>query len=494
MNHFRTHPEAWRRFCFWAFVFLVAAWLAPELWARLGGGGGYSGGGGGGGYSGGDGGGGGGGELFVYWIKFCIHYPYIGLPITGFVGYQWYKFKSNEQRSIRVTPEPSPPLDWDALRAHDENFSEVLFRDFSYSLFSKIHEARGSGELARYSQYLDDGARGWLEGLRSSLTDVHGVVVGGLTVNELHVPPEPNEIASVRLNYEANFTEVNGEKEVAVYTRQVWHLSRRAGALSPEPERISALGCVGCGSPLEPEPDGTCPHCGNQYTRGEHHWFVTGIVELDRRYVGPALTSKADDVGFEFPTVFDPELEARRIRLMEAHPGLDFKMIVARFRHIYHTLQTAWGEQDLAVLRPFETDSLYQNHKYWVEEYQRQNLRNVLKEVALDDIELVKIRSDKFYDAITCRLRASMFDYTEDSQGNHVCGSRKKRTQFSEYWTFVRGRGAAENTKGDAVCPNCAAELNITMAGECEYCGSKLTSGDFDWVLSEIQQDEEYAG
>ncbi len=94
--------------------------------------------------------------------------------------------------------------------------------------------------------------------------------------------------------------------------------------MSPEPERISALGCVGCGSPLEPEPDGTCPHCGNQYTRGEHHWFVTGIVELDRRNVGPALTSKADDVGFEFPTVFDPELEARRILLVEAHPGIGF--------------------------------------------------------------------------------------------------------------------------------------------------------------------------
>ena len=58
----------------------------------------------------------------------------------------------------------------------------------------------------------------------------------------------------------------------------------------------------------------------------------------------------------------------------------------------------------------------------------------------------------------------------------------------------MRSRGASENTKGDAVCPNCAAELNISMAGECEYCGSKLTSGQFDWVLSEIQQDEEYTG
>jgi hypothetical protein len=38
------------------------------------------------------------------------------------------------------------------------------------------------------------------------------------------------------------------------------------------------------------------------------------------------------------------------------------------------------------------------------------------------------------------------------------------------------------------------AESKTSMAGECEYCGSKLTSGQFDWVLSEIQQDEEYNG
>jgi hypothetical protein len=494
MNHLRTHPEAWRRFCFWAFVFLVAAWLAPELWARLGGGGGYSGGGGGGSSSGGGGGGGGGGELIYYWIKFCIHYPYIGLPITGIGGFLCYMTKSNEQRSIRVTPELVPPQDWDALRAHDENFSEVLFRDFSYSLFSKIHEARGAGELARFSQYLGDKSRVNLEKLHSALTDVQGVVVGGLTIRDLIVPAEPNEFVTLRLVYEANYTEVSAAGEQAVYSRQAWCLSRRAGVLSPEPDRISALGCVGCGSSLEPQPDGTCPHCGNQYVRGEHHWFVTGITELDRREVGPALTSKAEDVGLDLITVLDPNLELQRAQLMEAHPGMNFEVAVTRFIHIYHTLQKSWSEQDLEQLRPFETDSLFQNHRYWVEEYQRQNLRNVLNEVTLDNFELVKIRSDKFYDAITCRLFASMIDFTQDEHGHVLCGSPSRSSRFSEYWTFVRGRGAVENTKGDAVCPNCAAELNITMAGECEYCSSKLTSGQFDWVLSEIQQDEEYAG
>ena len=488
----RPNPGIWRRLTFWAFVFFIAAWLAPELWARLGGGGGYSGGGGGGGGS--TSGGGGDGDFIIFFIWLCIEYPYIGLPVVGLFIIIGIFGKSKEQDSLVVMPEPVPPPDWDALRAHDENFSEVLFRDFGYSLFSKIHEARGSGQLVRFNQYIDDDVRVDLESMHADLTDVFGVVVGGMTVPNLRVPADPKEIVSVRLMYVANYTEVSANGEQAIYSNQAWFLSRRAGALSPEPDRISALGCVGCGSPLEPQPDGTCPHCGNQYARGEHHWYVTSVVELDRRVVGPALTTKAADVGLELDTVYDTDLEARRLQLLAAHRGLDFQVVENRFRHVFSNLQKAWSEQDLDALRPFETDSLYQNHKYWIEEYRRQNLRNILKNVVVHDLAVVKLRSDKFYDAITCRLWASMIDYTEDAQGKRVCGDKKKRARFSEYWTFVRGRGAAENTKGDAVCPNCAAELNVTMAGECEYCGSKLTSGEFDWVLSEIQQDEEYAG
>jgi hypothetical protein len=32
------------------------------------------------------------------------------------------------------------------------------------------------------------------------------------------------------------------------------------------------------------------------------------------------------------------------------------------------------------------------------------------------------------------------------------------------------------------------------MAGECEYCAARVTTGDFDWVLSRIEQDETYQG
>jgi hypothetical protein len=32
------------------------------------------------------------------------------------------------------------------------------------------------------------------------------------------------------------------------------------------------------------------------------------------------------------------------------------------------------------------------------------------------------------------------------------------------------------------------------MGGNCEYCDAHVTAGEFDWVLSKIEQDEAYTG
>ena len=43
-------------------------------------------------------------------------------------------------------------------------------------------------------------------------------------------------------------------------------------------------------------------------------------------------------------------------------------------------------------------------------------------------------------------------------------------------------------------CERAGLPLAITMAGACEHCGAYLASGDFDWVLSKIEQDDTYRG
>ena len=486
MKTLRTHG--------WLVALAALLWLAPELLARVGGGGGYSGGGGGGGSSGG---GGGGGEIIWLILQLCIHYPYIGLPVMGVVFWVWILSRRNVVEPSVVAPRPKNlEAKWNGLRKLDPNFSVVLFRDFAYSIFAKLHEARGEGRLKNYGQFLSDGARGKLQALAGGngrLSDVQGVIVGGLQVVSVKID-EANRQVSVGLRYDANYTEVAGKRERGIYTQQMWWLQRRVDVLSPTPEKITSLECAGCGSPVETAPDGTCQHCGGRYERGEHHWYVSNVMEYQRRRVGPPLSTSAVEVGTDLPTVYAANLDRTRERFLADCPGYNQDRTFGRFQHVFNTLQSAWSQRDLEAIRPFETDNLFQNHRYCIEEYQRQKLRNVLDDVLLEKIQVVKIRSDKFYDAITCRMRASVKDYTVDEAGNVVCGSRRKVRRFTEYWTFVRGRGVAEAAHDDVHCPNCGAELKISMTGICEYCESKVTSGRFDWVLSEIQQDEEYTG
>ncbi len=52
----------------------------------------------------------------------------------------------------------------------------------------------------------------------------------------------------------------------------------------------------------------------------------------------------------------------------------------------------------------------------------------------------------------------------------------------------------ARVTTDDVHCPSCTAPLKVAQTGVCSSCQTKLSRGDFDWVLSRIEQDEEYQG
>ena len=95
---------------------------------------------------------------------------------------------------------------------------------------------------------------------------------------------------------------------------------------------------------------------------------------------------------------------------------------------------------------------------------------------------------------ITVRLFATSLDYTLSDDGQLLSGSRSRERAYTEYWTLIRGRAAHGRPRAEPVCPSCGAPLRIAMAGNCEYCHARVVSGDFDWVLSRIEQDEAYGG
>ena len=54
--------------------------------------------------------------------------------------------------------------------------------------------------------------------------------------------------------------------------------------------------------------------------------------------------------------------------------------------------------------------------------------------------------------------------------------------------------GGTSVTGGGVTVDEGAKTLKISMAGSCEYCQAHVTAGEFDWVLSKIEQDDTYRG
>jgi predicted lipid-binding transport protein (Tim44 family) len=162
---------------------------------------------------------------------------------------------------------------------------------------------------------------------------------------------------------------------------------------------------------------------------------------------------------------------------------------------IYTELNPAWTALDLTPVRGFVSDGLFDYLQYWIDAYRHQGLRNQLTGMHLTRWELAKVVRDKHFDAMTIRIWASGRDYTVvQASGQVVGGNPNVDRDYSEYWTLIRGAGVKGAPRADKNCPNCGAPLEVSMAGRCNHCDAKITSGEFDWVLSKIEQDESYSG
>ena len=361
--------------------------------------------------------------------------------------------------------------------------------------------ARGHGAAALdlLSPYLSEDSRSSLTQLNPpNLKAVQGIIVGAIEVIDMQGLDTPT--IGISIGFEANYTEFTPREgdprgEMSYYVRERWELERKRDVLSPGPEQATALHCPRCGAPLQKDTVGACAFCGTKIDSGEFQWYVQSITTLGREAKGPLLTSDVPEVGTDYPTVTQPNFPAVRAAFEQNNPTFSWADFQARARLIFTELQEAWSTLNWERARPHETDNIFQMHRYWIDAYQRQGLRNALDQCQITAMQPVKIKMDAFYNAITLRIFGQGFDYTVDTTGRVVSGSKSNLRRWSEYWTFIRNSKAKPGpARADLNCPNCGAALKVNATGICEFCGGKITSGEFDWVLSKIEQDESYRG
>ncbi len=494
---------------FVALVLLFALLVACEALARVGGGDMFGGGGSGGGGGGGDGDAG----LLYLLIWLAIEHPTIGVPLLLIFGAYWLfrrhletknqlpaSAEANFRRNVhgalaRTRLRIKSQLA--SVTQDDPNFSEILFLDFAQMIQVRLLEAQGAeGHLEALRPFLDEGFFRGLEATHKQSKQA-GQKIDSVIIGAIHVSSVMGLASawSLSCTVELNYSSHERAKQQDWFARWQLNFERDKGVLSKGPDAIRTLGCPSCGSPLKLDVKGVCAYCDQAVRPGLFHWKLRSAEEMSREWrIDRPLSLSGHELGSNFPTLYDPELDVAARDFAMRYPGESLGHLKERAQEVFLRLQAAWTSGKWEQARAFESDRLYQVHLFWMERYRGKGMRNVIEQVEVQDASLVKLDQDAFYEMATLRIRASMIDYT--LRGDElVAGSKSQARVFSEYWTFMRRKGFEPGSgKAAGQCPSCGAPIKATMNGRCAHCDAHLSSGQFDWTLAKIEQDEAYAG
>lgn len=177
--------------------------------------------------------------------------------------------------------------------------------------------------------------------------------------------------------------------------------------------------------------------------------------------------------------------------ILAVDPNFSSEKFLGWVKEVFITLQQAWMERDWNKVRPFEKEELYKQHEMQLNEYVKLGRINVIERININQAFLQKYKRDGEYEYLTVYLQVRMVDYIKDENTDKVLKGDPNRDCYLQYlYTFMRKFGVqtdpANSNRSTVACPHCGAPTQITSAGQCEYCGFIVTTGEYDWVLADI--------
>ena len=172
-------------------------------------------------------------------------------------------------------------------------------------------------------------------------------------------------------------------------------------------------------------------------------------------------------------------------------PNFSSDKFIGFAREVFMKIQEAWTTKDWKPIRPFESETLFNQHKQQLDEYIRLGKTNVVEKIGIKHCSLHEFRQDGDKEVLVVWLNAIMRDYVINDATKEVLESDPNRDWYMKY-VMVFNRKAGLKTeagkKGTSItnCPNCGAPTEVTSSGQCTYCGSVITNGEHDWVLTDI--------
>lgn len=188
---------------------------------------------------------------------------------------------------------------------------------------------------------------------------------------------------------------------------------------------------------------------------------------------------------------FSIEASNASLEVKKIDPNFSTDAFISWAKEVFIRIQQAWTEQNWKIIRPFESNELFNQHNNQLQEYIRQNKINIVEKINVSNAGLREFRIDGDKEVLVLELHAIMRDYVIDAKTKNVIEGDKNRDWHMKYlMTFIRKKGVqtkvGTSNKSTTNCPNCGAPTEITSSGQCEYCDSVITTGEYDWVLNDI--------
>lgn len=171
-------------------------------------------------------------------------------------------------------------------------------------------------------------------------------------------------------------------------------------------------------------------------------------------------------------------------------PNFSEDLFISRINNMFVQLQESWQAKDWKKVRPFESDELFNTHARQLQEFIDSRTTNVVDDIGILRTEIVDYHDNGATESLDVYMRVRYKDYIINDDTGKVVEGDPNREYFMEYELVMsRKKGVATRLAQNTMvttCPNCGANVSINASGECEYCNSVVSTGDFDWVLTRM--------
>ena len=187
----------------------------------------------------------------------------------------------------------------------------------------------------------------------------------------------------------------------------------------------------------------------------------------------------------------DPSHQLKPIEeYLQVDPSFSPSEFTKRISELYPELQEGWQKKDISSFRRCLTDTFYAQMERELSKYRSRHQTNHIERISIEGCDILGWRQDGGKDMIIVQLRTKIVDYvTDDVTGEIVRGYKTFQKSMTYEWSMIRSTGVKDSDgrrTTEIICPKCGAKVQVNQTALCEFCGTLLTAGTFDWALNAI--------